>query len=71
MRCSQPMCYFVELENGLFLGEKSSRTKNIWMARRYGHLQGARAGLTYAERYREWPNAKIVSALDRMRQNGL
>ena len=55
--------YIVELEIGLYLGEKSGRVKNIGMAKRYQNLQAVKCAILYAKRYRDWPNARIMDAI--------
>ena len=58
--------YLVELEPGLYLGEKSSHAKAIYFAKRY-KLTGAKLALIYARKIKSWPNARIVDALAAIR----
>ncbi len=59
---TQASVYLVELEPGLYLGEKSSHTKAIYFAKRY-KLTGAKLALIYARKIKSWPNARIMDAI--------
>ena len=60
--------HLVELEDGLYLGVKSSSTENIGMAKRYESLHRAKQALSYIKRHGNWPHAKTIDAVTALRR---